>query len=892
YINGDLTYKGATILVSDGVTKSDVDIYGGVLALRHDTGSSITNANIQTGWVDDYTDMMATTSGTTNITATSSADIHVWTGDTYAPGGTVTTQGTGDLHLDDTSTVTLGTATNVIADDIIVDTGATLNINASTNVNGGSIITAGTATVTNTAGTPTVTISGTGTLGGGSNALTFDNLTISSTGVVTGSTSFSIGGCEGLIINTSGSLILSGGTVTLPSGCPYIENSGTLTFYNLTIASGSTPQTYLTNVGFSVANTLTIESTAVYQPQINQPITMTGGSIVNSGTLRFDDLIIAGNVSSGSSFTVVDDLTITSGTLTTSGGTIIVEDDLVVSGTITGTGDMIVEGGDVSGSGTINLTSGTFTNKDSTSFGSNSGWTFNKLNFGSTTNSVSSYDNTNKNGTLSMEDDANDYTAIAQSFTSTGGTLDSVKFYLQRGGGVSGNIVAKLYAHSGTFGTNSVPTGAALATSETVSATSLVVGESRFYNFEFTAGNRYAMTNGTNYVISVEHTPAAGSNISGGDDSTSPTHPGNTSAYNGTWSALSYDLVFNVYADGVVSTTTSTGTGSVTTATTTIANNQIMDAGVSKTWSLTASHEPFQMLGTFLASSSTFKYTGTNNATVTPTTYYNLEISPSSGSPTVKLATTTGQTITVNNDFTINGSGAATVDANTRDPVLDVNGNFSIGDGDTFQASNSSAFTLAGNYTDSNISASGFTHNSGTLTLDSSNTATISSVKNTTFYNMTSIIPGKTIKFSEHESGTPDVPLFTFANLFTVTGASSNWINIQSDAPGWQWLVNFNIAQTAITYASVRDSACNVGSLSVAYSATNSSGGNNGSCWNMGNIGASGDGTVTSVEMGSGGGTVRIGGGSDSGGGSVEGGSGGGAPQGGGGQGGGGGGSP
>ena len=298
---------------------------------------------------------------------------------------------------------------------------------------------------------------------------------------------------------------------------------------------------------------------------------------------------------------------------------------------------------------------------------------------------------------------------------------------------------------------------------------------------------------------------------------------------------------------------------SITSATTTVANNQTLDAGVSKTWNLTASHEPFQLQGTFLASSSSFVYQGTNNATVTPTTYYNLEISPT-GSPTYLLATTSGQTITVNNNFTINASGAATVDATTRDPILDINGNFSIGTSDVFQASDSAAFTLAGNFTNNGT----FTHNNGTVTLDTAGTTVITSVADMSFYNLAATTPGKTLQFQKHTS---NVPTFSFDAQFTVTGATGNWVNIQSDTPTAQWMVDFNVAQTAVTYAMVRDSACAVGSLTVTYSVTNSGGGNVGSCWNIGNMGASStDSSTTSTEQGSGGGTLRTGGGGGSGG--------------------------
>jgi hypothetical protein len=691
YIDGE-TQKGSTILVSDGTTKSDVNVYGDALVLRDDVDGIITNANVATGWVDDYTDMMATTSGTTNITATSSVNIHVYTGDTYIPGGTVTTQGTGDFRVATSSIAFFDTDNNTIGGDVIAYDSSLVYINKNTTINGGDIKTQGTNNTGNflySGGsfTPTVILGGTGNIRDGNATSTFYALTISSTGVTTGSTSFVVDNV--LSVNSSGSLILSGGTVTMNNGSS-ISNSSTLTFSALSIAAGAT---VTTGSSFSVSGDLTVgASSANFSPSAGT-ITITGGTISNSGTLAFKNLAIAGSVSTAATFSVTGDMTSTSGTLTTSGGTITVTGDLSVSGTISGTGNITINGGDVAGNGTLNLSGGTFLLDGTGLFGGNSGWTFNLLTFGD-------------------------------------------------GSGVA--------------------------------------------------------------------------------------------------------------------TTTSVGTGSITSATTTVANNQILDAGVSKTWNLTASHEPFQLLGNLLASTSSFIYKGVNNATVTPATYYNLEISPTSGSPTYLLGTTTGQTVTVNNNLTLGGDGNVTLNINNYDPNLDIDGALNIGSGDIFQASNSGSLTLGGNFSNNGT----FTHNNGTLTLDTTSAvSTISSAGNMSFYNFSVTTAGKVLQFQKH---TANEPIFSFDNNFTITGSSGspeNLITIRSDTPGSQWLVDFNVAQTSVTYIFVRDSGCASGSLSATYSVTNSGGGNVGSCWNIGNLGAGAENVVISVEQGSGGGTLRGGGG-------------------------------
>jgi len=64
-------------------------------------------------------------------------------------------------------------------------------------------------------------------------------------------------------------------------------------------------------------------------------------------------------------------------------------------------------------------------------------------------------------------------TKVGQSFTGDGNALNSCKFYLQKSGSPTGNAVATLYAHTGTFGTNGTPTGAALATSDNFDVSTL-----------------------------------------------------------------------------------------------------------------------------------------------------------------------------------------------------------------------------------------------------------------------------------------------------------------------------------------------------------------------------------------------------------------------------------
>lgn len=78
--------------------------------------------------------------------------------------------------------------------------------------------------------------------------------------------------------------------------------------------------------------------------------------------------------------------------------------------------------------------------------------------------------------------------------------LDSCAFWLKKVLLPTGNMVAKLYAHTGTYGTNGKPTGAPLATSDPISAATLGTSYAK-KTFSFTGSNRYLMTAAEKYVI-------------------------------------------------------------------------------------------------------------------------------------------------------------------------------------------------------------------------------------------------------------------------------------------------------------------------------------------------------------------------------------------------------
>lgn len=137
-----------------------------------------------------------------------------------------------------------------------------------------------------------------------------------------------------------------------------------------------------------------------------------------------------------------------------------------------------------------------------------------------------------------------------QSFNGNGKSLSQAKAYLYKGGSPGGSIVAKLYAHTGSYGAGGKPTGAALATSDPIAASSLG-GSYGLVTFNFSTP--YTLVNGTKYCIVLES--AGDLSVGGSDyimvgyDNSAPTHGGNLVDWNGaSWVAYStLDLCFYVY---------------------------------------------------------------------------------------------------------------------------------------------------------------------------------------------------------------------------------------------------------------------------------------------------------------------------------------------------------
>lgn len=153
---------------------------------------------------------------------------------------------------------------------------------------------------------------------------------------------------------------------------------------------------------------------------------------------------------------------------------------------------------------------------------------------------------------------------IAQSFAGVNGTWSSVLVKLSKLGAPTGNITCFLYAHSGTFGSSSIPTGAPLATSEPVDIASIVAGSDFVYKFRFL--DEFLLVGGTEYVFSIEYTGGDGANhLIVRYDTTVNTPTGNKSTLAAAvWSAQAGDdMVFFIATGGIVTINASNGSNPV-----------------------------------------------------------------------------------------------------------------------------------------------------------------------------------------------------------------------------------------------------------------------------------------------------------------------------------------
>ncbi len=165
---------------------------------------------------------------------------------------------------------------------------------------------------------------------------------------------------------------------------------------------------------------------------------------------------------------------------------------------------------------------------------------------------VDSYDETNQNTfeaiSVGVTNDS-----VSQSFTGDGKVGNRCELYLRKNGTPSGDMVLKIFAHSGTFGTSSLPTGTPLAISDVIDMATLTTS---YVLTSFVFNQAITLVNTTKYCIIIEVSGGDSSNHTEvGVDSTTPTHGGNLALRNRTtkvWSADSgIDAVFFIFGRAI-----------------------------------------------------------------------------------------------------------------------------------------------------------------------------------------------------------------------------------------------------------------------------------------------------------------------------------------------------
>lgn len=139
---------------------------------------------------------------------------------------------------------------------------------------------------------------------------------------------------------------------------------------------------------------------------------------------------------------------------------------------------------------------------------------------------------------------AGGFTFAGESFLGDGFEIDRVGFNIYKQGAPTGNIYARIFAHSGPFGAGGIPTGAALATSDPVDAATLFATPN-LVTFSFSTP--ITLEPGTPYFVVLDYGFGSGANcVTLQGNGGSRTHAGNGARFNAGWADATMDFTFEV----------------------------------------------------------------------------------------------------------------------------------------------------------------------------------------------------------------------------------------------------------------------------------------------------------------------------------------------------------
>jgi hypothetical protein len=232
-------------------------------------------------------------------------------------------------------------------------------------------------------------------------------------------------------------------------------------------------------------------------------------------------------------------------------------------------------------------------------------------------------------------------TSSGESFAGDGRYIQSAIFPLSKTGSPTGNATAKIYAHTGSYGSTGVPTGSALATSDTFDVSTIPAGGTPTNEtFTFSGSNRIRLDSGTNYFIVVDYSGGNSSNKVSPWQGTGLASGNSASLTSGVWTSSSSDILFEVDS-GPLDKVSGTDTGfsgspdntdpftNAQDVTYTVQSGDILTRGNTYYWRVRAK-DP-SGTNTYGSWSSTFQFT-VNSIPATPTL-----INPSSGQTKVSV---------------------------------------------------------------------------------------------------------------------------------------------------------------------------------------------------------------------------------------------------------------
>jgi len=704
FLNGETEKAVAVTKAIDGNTSiSGLDLYEDRVILRSDNGVALTIENMAQYDNSDDTDIQFTAT-TTNGTATTTTifsgnKLYIWTNDSFSPGGEVKV---------------LANADSEPSGSLHIGTGATFTAGATTTV-GGSWIASSTATFTHNNYNVVFTASSTDKEIRPVGSSNFYNIIFDGSG---GEWTFTADA------TTTNNFTITAGTVTSTDG---------------TLAVGN-------NFENSGAFNATTGIVRFYATDSGNQITTNGSSFYD---LLFEG--IGGEWTPQDAVTLANDLT-------------------MATGTLLGTQNITVNGGDVTGDGTINLTGGTFLVDGEGDFGGSTDWTFYNLTFGDgvdsdTTTAISTATTTISNLLTIASNQGLE--AGSSIWEIAGYSISSTPFL------INGNFDAQTSTFRYTTDQNT-----------NITATT-------YYNLELIdPPDDTGWTNGGTF--SWETRP--GSNNNGHvnpqraelqDDSRTAEEIALGAGNYGDWhrsTNFNFSIPDGATIDGIevrfdrygqVATHVEDSSLRLRKSSGQVGDDKQTDVryagsdtdtyvvygGLADDWNADLSVSDINSSGFGVDLS-------VENTTIWTRDWYidhiqiKIYYAPAAEGTIYTLATTTGKTLTINNDLTIgNASDTMSVTGATHNPTIDVNGNVTITASSTFIAPISSPFTVAGSWSNSGT----FNHSNATVTFDGTSIGETITATTSDFYN---------VEFDSGSGGWEFTANATTANDFIITAGT------------------------------------------------------------------------------------------------------------------------